>query len=249
MARTKLVAGNWKMHKTPEETRDFCSALAAASRPDPAVEVAVFPPFVCLAAAAEGLGGSAIGLGAQNVHPAESGAFTGEVSVNMLLTLGCQYVIIGHSERRALFAESDAFICEKVLAAQRAGLRPLLCVGEQLSDREAGKTEQVVTRQLSAVIDHLDTPGRLAIAYEPVWAIGTGRTATPDQAQEVHAFIRARLLDRFGSEGAGLAILYGGSVKPDNAKELMSQRDVDGALVGGASLSVDSFAAIIEAAV
>jgi triosephosphate isomerase len=249
MTRRRMVAGNWKMYKTVVETRTFCRALADLKPPTDRVDVAVFPPFVDLPVAIEALAGSGVGVGAQNMHPAPEGAYTGEVSASMLLTLGCQYVIIGHSERRALFDESDDFIREKVVAAFAAGLCPLLCVGETLEQREAKQTEAVVSTQLTAAIGHLNAPADLVVAYEPVWAIGTGRTATPDQAQEVHAFVRAQLHGRFGSAADALRILYGGSVKPGNAGELLAQPDVDGALVGGASLEVESFMAIIEAAI
>ena len=247
MTRKPLIAGNWKMHKTPEETRAFCTDLVAAGMTAARVDVAVFPPFVALAAASEALSGGPVGLGAQNVHPAEAGAFTGEVSIPMLLTIGCRYVIIGHSERRALFGESNAFAAEKVGATSGTGLAPVLCVGERLEEREADRTESVVRSQLQPVLDRLDVPGELIVAYEPVWAIGTGRTATPEQAQAVHAFIRALLAERWGDTGDAVRILYGGSVKPSNAAELLARPDIDGALVGGASLEVESFKQIVEA--
>lgn len=247
MARTPFVAGNWKMHKTPDETASFCKELAG--KPAPAgVEVAVFPPFPALAAAAAALRGGPAGLGAQNMHPADKGAYTGEVSASMLLTLGCQYVILGHSERRALFGETDTFIFDKVKAAQAAGLVPLLCVGEQLEEREAGRTEAVVFEQLALVTEQLSDPGSLVVAYEPVWAIGTGVVATPEQAQEVHASIRERLRAGWGEAADGIRILYGGSVKPDNAASLLGQADIDGALIGGAALEVKSFWDIVESA-
>jgi len=247
MTRKPLIAGNWKMQMTPDETRAFCTALVATGINAQRADVAVFPPFVALAAAAEVLAGNPVGLGAQNVHPAEAGAFTGEISIPMLLTIGCRYVIIGHSERRALFGESSAFAAEKVGATSGTGLVPVLCVGEQLDEREADRTESVVRSQLQPVLDGLETPGELVVAYEPVWAIGTGRTASPDQAQSVHAFIRALLAECWGEQGDAVRILYGGSVKPSNAAELLAQPDIDGALVGGASLEVESFKQIVEA--
>jgi triosephosphate isomerase len=213
--------------------------------------VAVCPPFPYLAAVAEVLRGSAVGLGAQNLYPEKEGAFTGEVSPTMLVDVGCRYVIIGHSERRHKLGETDAFINRKVKAALAAGLTAILCVGETLAEREANRTQAVLDTQLTADLDGL-TAGDLArvvIAYEPVWAIGTGRNATPDQAQAAHAFVRRRVGQLCGAVAAqGLVIQYGGSVKPDNAALLLSQPDVDGALVGGASLNADQFLAIVRAA-
>lgn len=247
--RKKFVAGNWKMFKGPAETHDFCTGLRGRSLPLEKVDIAVFPPYINLPAAAKALAGSGVGLGAQNMHPAGEGAFTGEVSANMLLTVGCQYVIIGHSERRALFGESDAFIREKVDAAMAAGLIPVVCVGEKLEDRQDGNTETVVHRMVNAFAENLDGRGdNIVVAYEPVWAIGTGHTATPEQAQEVHASIRQLLRSHWDAEADKVRILYGGSVKPANARELMSQPDIDGALVGGASLEPESFRQIAEAA-
>jgi triosephosphate isomerase len=242
-----LVAGNWKMHKTAAETADFCAALKATVN-RPGVDVAVFPTFTGLAAAVSVLEGSAIAVGAQNMHPAESGAFTGEVSAQMLLTIGCSYVIIGHSERRHIFGESDDFCADKVEQAMIAGLQPVLCVGETAQQREAGSTESVVASQLAPAIERLGDPGPLVIAYEPVWAIGTGLTATPEQAEEVHRFIRGELDKRWSTKSSQIRILYGGSVKPDNAGELLSKPNIDGALVGGAALDLESFNLIVEAA-
>ena len=236
------------MNKTPAEASDFCRALRTKCTSDSAATVAVYPPFVALAAAASALQGSGIVLGAQNLYPAASGAFTGEVSAQMLLTVGCTSVIIGHSERRHLLGETDGFCAEKVETAAQAGLEPVFCVGETLDERKAGHTERVVGRQMEAVLSRLKAPGHLVVAYEPVWAIGTGVTASPDQAQEVHAFIRGLLGRAWKDLGLKVPILYGGSVKPDNARELLSQPDVNGALVGGASLDVDSFANIVKAA-
>jgi len=209
----------------------------------------VFPPFVDLPAAVAALADSPIGVGGQNLHPAPAGAFTGEVSANMLLTVGCQYVIIGHSERRQLFGETDAFIREKLEAALKAGLIPVLCVGETLQERQDGKTEEVVRRQVTSAASGLDRSGEVVFAYEPVWAIGTGVVASPEQAQAVHAQIRGWLSELWSEAAEKTRILYGGSVKPDNAKALLSCEDIDGALVGGAALEPESFMRIIEAAV
>ena len=214
-----------------------------------AVAVAVCPPAVWLEAVAERLHQSRVALGAQNVHPEASGAFTGEVAPAMLREVGARYVVVGHSERRALFGESSAFVAQKVRAAGDAGLVPVLCVGETLEERDGGDAEAVVLGQLAASLDGvaLDDAAGLVVAYEPVWAIGTGRTATPEQAQAMHAAIRSSLAERF-SGGERTEVLYGGSVKPDNAAELFAQPDLDGALVGGASLEAESFAAIVAAA-
>jgi triosephosphate isomerase len=250
MARRPLIAGNWKMYKTPAEAATFCSDLRSLELPLERVDVAVFPPFVSLAAAGAALEGSPIALGGQNMHPAGSGAFTGEVSANMLLTVGCQYVIIGHSERRQLFGETDAFIRQKVDAALEAGLVPVICVGETLQERQSGRTEAVVRGQVEAAArERAPDPTRLAFAYEPVWAIGTGVVAAPEQAQAVHAAIRRWLAGLWGGVAGEVRILYGGSVKPANAGALLSCPDIDGALVGGAALEVESFKGIIEAAV
>lgn len=213
------------------------------------VAVAVCPPTVWLEAVAERLRGSAVALGAQNVHPEGSGAFTGETAPAMLREVGARYVIVGHSERRALFGESSAFVAQKVRAVAGAGMTPVLCVGETLEERDGGDAEAVVLGQLADSLDGvaLDGPDGLVVAYEPVWAIGTGRTATPEQAQAMHAAIRAALAQRFG-RGEAVEVLYGGSVKPGNAAELFAQPDLDGALVGGASLEAGPFAAIVAAA-
>ncbi len=216
---------------------------------DGPVDVAVCPPTIWLEAVAERLKGSGVRLGAQNVHPAESGAFTGEVSASMLAEVGARYVIVGHSERRQVFGESDAFVAEKASAALAAGLVPIVCVGETLDQRESGDAQATVLGQLAASLDGVEVAdaSQIVVAYEPVWAIGTGKTATPDQAQAMHAAIRTALADRFAG-GDGVEILYGGSVKPGNAAELFAQPDLDGALVGGASLDAESFAAIAAAA-
>ena len=220
----------------------------ARSSDGSAATVAVCPPAVWLEAVAERLRGSRVALGAQNVYPAQSGAFTGELSPAMLLGVGCRYAIVGHSERRALLGETDAFVARKVAACLAGGLVPVLCVGETLDVRDGGGAEAVVADQLAASLASVDAPGALVVAYEPVWAIGTGRTASPEQAQAMHAALRARLADRFGDAGRSVPLLYGGSVNAGNADALFAQPDVDGALVGGASLDAEAFAVIVAAA-
>jgi triosephosphate isomerase len=251
VARTRFVCGNWKMHRTQAEARDLVRALAPlvadlAGR----VQLAVAPPFTALAAAREALAGTAIELAAQDVHWEAQGAFTGEVSAPMLAEAGARHGIVGHSERRQLFGETDESVRRKAAALLRAGVLPIVCVGETLAEREAGRTLEVVRRQVRAALDGLAPAdvGRLTVAYEPVWAIGTGRTATSAQAQEVHAAIRALLREIAGAAADPVRIQYGGSVKPENAAELMSQPDVEGALVGGASLKADDFARIARGA-
>jgi triosephosphate isomerase len=253
MSRTPLIVGNWKMNKTTKETRNFCLRLKneLAGLKDRQVEVAVAPPFPALAVGAEALLGSSISVSAQDVFWAESGAFTGEVSPSMLLDAGCRYAIIGHSERRQYFCENDESVNKKAAALMKAGLIPIVCLGESLAERQGGLAFSVVERQLRMGLKDLavKNPKDLVIAYEPVWAIGTGQTATPQQAQEIQALIRQRLKERFPREMAeGVRILYGGSVKPDNTAELMAMEDVDGALVGGASLEIASFAGIVRGA-
>lgn len=247
--RTPFIAGNWKMNKTIAETRALIAELRAALPAGDSVEVAVCPPFVALAAAKDALAGSTIKLGAQNAHPEPKGAFTGEVSVAMLAGL-VDYIIIGHSERRQLFGESDAFVNAKVLAVLAAGLRPILCIGETLAENEAGQTEAVLERQVREDLVNVsaDAVARVTIAYEPIWAIGTGRAATAADAQNRIAFIRAQLRQKYGPVADELRIQYGGSVTPANAKEILAQPDIDGALVGGASLKAGDFAAIVAAA-
>jgi len=245
--RVLLMAGNWKMHKTTAEAVILVEGLkpyVAAARD---LEVVVCPPFTALAAVARALAGSPIGLGAQNVHWEKEGAFTGEVSAPMLADLGCTYVVVGHSERRQHFGETDEIVQRKARAAVTAGLRPIVCVGESLREREAGTTWDVLEAQVKGSLRGLSGDSGIVMAYEPVWAIGTGRTATPAQAQEAHAFLR-KLLEGLWSPAAAAAmrILYGGSVKPDNARDLMAQPDVDGALVGGASLDANSFGKIVR---
>ncbi|KAA5543854.1 triose-phosphate isomerase [Roseiconus nitratireducens] len=250
MTRRTIIAGNWKMNTRAGEAAELAKGVAGAVGENPAVEVAVCPPAVYLSVVADVLAGSAVGLGAQNLYPAEDGAFTGEVNASMLRDVGCRYVILGHSERRALLGETDAEVSEKLSAALAGNLVPIVCVGETLDDREGGKTESVVETQLKGSLKGLDEAraAGVVIAYEPVWAIGTGKTASPEQAEEVHAFIRKLLGELFGSEVAEqIRIQYGGSVKPGNAKDLLGQPNIDGALVGGASLKVDDFVAIIQA--
>lgn len=246
--RQPILAANWKMHKTVRQAVAFVEAFLPHVGSVAGREVVIAPPFPQLAALAQALRGSAIRWAAQNVHPEEQGAFTGEVSPGMLADLGCTYTIVGHSERRALFGESSEFVARKAAALLAHGIRPIVCVGETLEERESERTFEVVGRQLEeslARVPEADAE-RVVLAYEPVWAIGTGRTATPEIAQEVHAFIRERLNQRFGASSASMRIQYGGSVKPDNAAALMQQPDIDGALVGGASLEPESFARIVR---
>jgi triosephosphate isomerase len=250
--RQKFIAGNWKMYTTAATARELASAIARGLGSESRVAVAVCPPFPYLLPVAEALRGSPVALGAQDVYCEKEGAFTGEVSPAMLLDVGCRYVIIGHSERRHILHETDALINRKVQAALAAGLHVILCVGETLAEREGNRTEAVLDAQLSGGLAGLtaDRLAHLVIAYEPVWAIGTGRNATPQQAQEAHAFIRRRVGQMFGEKVASaLPIQYGGSVKPDNAAALLGQPDIDGALVGGASLKADSFLAIVRAGI
>jgi triosephosphate isomerase len=240
MARTRLVAGNWKMHGSRASNRALLEKILAGVGKAATAQCAVCPPFPYLAQVAEQLSGSPVALGAQNVSEHAQGAYTGEVAAAMLVELGCRYVIVGHSERRQLYGEKDEQVAAKFAAAKKSGLVPILCVGETLAEREAGRTEEVVARQLDAVLKVGDF-GSAVLAYEPVWAIGTGRNATPEQAQQVHAFLRKRI----PSENR---ILYGGSVKAQNARALFAMPDVDGGLIGGASLVAEDFLAIVEAA-
>jgi triosephosphate isomerase len=245
--RKPFIAGNWKMHKTVAETSEYLEGLLAEGLPD-SVEVVCCPTFVSLPAAAMLTSGSKIGLGAQNVHWEESGAFTAEIAPAMLCEIGVDWAIVGHSERRTLFGETDESTLARARAAQAAGLGVIYCIGETLEERDAGETFAVLERQTSA-LGVLD-PSRMVLAYEPVWAIGTGRNATPTQAQEAHAFLRLRMATLFGGDAAqAMRIVYGGSLKPANAHELLPLADVDGGLIGGASLDVESFSAIIRAAV
>jgi triosephosphate isomerase (TIM) len=231
-----LIAGNWKMYKGPAETAEFCLALRDADVGE--ADVVVCPPYVSLAVAVQLLAGTEIGVAAQNVHWADEGAFTGEISARMLRELGVYAAIVGHSERRQYFGETDETVARRVRAALDAGLFVIACVGESEEEREAGQTELVLRLQVEAVADVTEDRENLVIAYEPIWAIGTGRTATPETAEEAHAFVKS-LVD--------VPVLYGGSVKPENAAELLAQPAVDGALVGGASLDVESFTAICRA--
>ena len=248
--RTPLVAANWKMHKTLAEAERFVHEFLPLVAGGARVEIVLAPAFLSLAAVARALAGSRVALAAQNVHPSPQGAFTGEVSPAMLADVGCRYGIVGHSERRALFGETSAFVAAKAAALVEQGIRPIVCVGESLAEREAGRTLAVVGEQLAGSLAGVpaEKAAEVVIAYEPVWAIGTGRTATPETAQEVHGAIRDQLRTRFPTDHQALRILYGGSVKPDNTAELMAQPDIDGALVGGASLDPKSFAAIAGAA-
>ena len=236
MGRTRLVAGNWKMHGSRQSNRALLEELKAGAGKVRGVECAVCVPFPYLQDVSGQLAGSSIAWGAQNVSEHAQGAYTGEVSAAMLVEFGCRYAIVGHSERRQLYRESDAQVAAKFAAARGAGITPILCVGETLQEREAGKTEEVVARQLGAVKFE-----KAVLAYEPVWAIGTGRNATPEQAQEVHAFLRRKV-------PAGTSIIYGGSVKPQNAAAIFAMPDVDGGLIGGASLVAKDFLEIVNAA-
>ena len=249
MPRKILIAGNWKMNKTAAEGADLAKAIVAAVGKATAVEAALCPPFTALESVSKIVEGSAVKLGAQNMHPEASGAYTGEISAGMLRSLFCTYVILGHSERRTLFAETDAFINKKVLAAIKAQLKPILCVGETLAQREGNKTLDVIRTQTVAGLEGVtkEQIADLVIAYEPVWAIGTGKVATTAQAQEVHAFIRKLLIEKYGEAAQRVRILYGGSMKPDNAPELLKQPDIDGGLIGGAALQAASFLELIKA--
>lgn len=249
--RIPVMAGNWKMYKTPAEGSAFVAALAGRVGEVKGVEVVVAPPFTGLAAAVAAAEGTSIRVAAQNVFWEKEGAYTGEVAPGMLTALGVTWAIVGHSERRQLFGETDQGVARKVRAAVDQGLRVILCVGESEQERDEGLTEERLLSQVTKGLADL-APGAVAsvtIAYEPIWAIGTGRTATPETAQDACALIRARLVDLLGDEAAeGTRVLYGGSVKPDNVADLMSQPDIDGGLVGGASLDVESFASLVEAA-
>lgn len=247
--RRKLVVGNWKMHGTAAWCNELAGALVSGVSSDTCVEIAVCAPFPYLAGVGQVLAGSSIALGAQTVSEFANGAYTGEVSAAMLQDLGCRYVIVGHSERRSVQGESDELIVEKLKAALAYDLIPIFCVGETLEERESGTTEAVLARQLKPLLDRVAASelAGVILAYEPVWAIGTGKTATPELAQQVHAFIRS-LLSKVAVDVAGkIPILYGGSVKPQNAAELFSQPDIDGGLVGGAALVADDFLSICRA--
>jgi triosephosphate isomerase (TIM) len=248
--RKPVVAGNWKMHGSRAESAQLVESIIAHLPADAAAECVVCPPFVYLHDVCRMLRGSPVRLCAQDVCAEAQGAYTGEVSAAMLKDVGCTYVIVGHSERRALFGEDDQLVARKFAAAQSKELVPILCVGEQLAERESGRTHEVVSRQLEAVLElcSAEAFANAVIAYEPVWAIGTGRNATPEQAQDVHAFIRARVAARDARIAAATRILYGGSVKAGNAAELFAMPDVDGGLIGGASLKAEEFMTILAAA-
>lgn len=257
--RKPWIGGNWKMHKTVDEARSTATALAkilaeSGSGAGGSVDVALFPPFPLLSTVGDALqsaGATSILLGGQTLSEHESGAYTGEVSGTMLSSLGCRLVLVGHSERRHVFGESDTAVNAKLRQACRCGLDPVLCVGETLEERESGQTESVIQRQIEAGFEgvELAQAKRVTVAYEPVWAIGTGKVATTEQAVEVHAAIRSRLASRFGKDyGQALRIHYGGSVKPDNVEALIGEEEIDGALVGGASLDADSFATLVSKA-
>ncbi|RDH87076.1 MAG: triose-phosphate isomerase [endosymbiont of Escarpia spicata] len=248
--RRPLVAGNWKMNGSIESVRELLEGLKAGAGEVKNAEMAVCPPAVFMPQVQEQLSGSVIAWGGQDLSVEASGAFTGEIAASMLNDFACKYVIVGHSERRTYHGESDELVAKKYAAARAAGLVPILCIGETLEEREQGITEDVCARQLNAVIE-LEGVEALAggvVAYEPVWAIGTGKTATPEQAQDVHAFIRGQVAGKSGEVAEGLRILYGGSMKPDNAKELIGKPDIDGGLIGGASLKAADFLGICTAA-
>ncbi|MHB8853204.1 MAG: triose-phosphate isomerase [Ignavibacteriaceae bacterium] len=250
--RRKVIAGNWKMNNNLAESQNLISKLIEGlGKEKTNCDVIICPPFTSLNLSASLISGSIIKLGAQNMYFEENGAFTGEISASMLLNSRCEYVILGHSERRHIFGETDDLINKKIKKALSSGLKPIFCVGETLDERESGVTNEIIKRQVYEGLNGLSEKDldTIIIAYEPVWAIGTGKTATPNQAQEVHNFIRNLVSDKFSSTAAEKIIIqYGGSVKPDNAKELLSQKDIDGALVGGACLKAESFIGIIQAA-
>ncbi len=249
MSRRAVIAANWKMFKTRAEARETCGRLLQLVGDVQDVEIVVCPPYTALDAAREVVADTVIGLGAQNTHWEDEGAYTGEISVPMLEECGCRYVILGHSETRQYLGETDQRVNRKLLRVLAGDLIPIVCVGESFVQRESGRVSQVVLGQLEKALDGLTADGlsRMIIAYEPLWAIGTGRTATPETAQEVHAMIREWLRDRFSQTlPAEVRILYGGSVKPSNVAELMAQDDIDGALVGGASLEAESFAKLVR---
>ena len=247
--RRPFVAGNWKMNGSAASNKALLDGIKAGLVAVASTDVAVCPPFVYLRDVAEQLQGTTVALGAQNLSEQTAGAYTGEISAAMLLDMDCRYVIVGHSERRAIYGESDALVAKKFAAARKAGLIPILCVGELLEEREAGTTEQVIARQLDAVLalEGIAAFAQAVVAYEPVWAIGTGKTASPDQAQAVHAFIRNKLAAQDATIADKLRILYGGSVKASNAVELLGMADIDGGLIGGAALQAEEFLAICRA--
>ena len=251
--RKPIIAGNWKMHFTADEAAALADQIRMELTDEPGVcDVVLCPPFTSLSSVKNVVDGTNIGLGAQNMHWEESGAYTGDVSAEMILTSGCQYVILGHSERRQYAFESDADVKRKAVAALKSGLTPIICVGERLEQREAGQVEEIVIGQVAVAVENIDKAelSRVVIAYEPVWAIGTGRTATAFQAEEVHALIREFFVNHAGIDVAEqIRLQYGGSVKSENAEELFSQKNIDGGLIGGAALQVDSFVDIVKAAI
>ncbi len=240
-----FIAANWKMNKTIGETRDFLAAFCPMVKDAADIDIVVAPPFTALSAAADAIKGSNVQLSAQNLFWEEKGAYTGEVAPGMLVDAGCRHVIVGHSERRQYFREDDVVVNRKIKAALKAGLDVIFCIGESLEEREAGKTFDVIKREVEAGLAEVGCDN-LVVAYEPIWAIGTGKTATAEQAQEVHAFIRRILANLYGNKAEQIRILYGGSVTPENVDGLMACRDVNGALVGGASLRPDSFSRIVH---
>ncbi|MFN7998781.1 MAG: triose-phosphate isomerase [Bryobacteraceae bacterium] len=247
--RKPVMAGNWKMYKTPAETTTFFEQFRPLVEKSEHCEIVICPPFTNLAAAVSAAQGTRISVGAQNVYWAKEGAFTGEISAAMIKGSGCSHVIIGHSERRQYFGETDETVLKRTVAALEAGLTPIVCVGERLEQRESGQTEAVLVEQFQKGIGPLTAEqfAKIVIAYEPVWAIGTGKTATPEIAEDAHKVLRSQVRSKFGDGGAdAIRILYGGSVKPDNVKTLMSQPDIDGTLVGGASLDAKSFGSIVN---
>ena len=249
--RRKIIAGNWKMNNDLKETQNLISKLSSGLPGDINCDVIVCPPFTSLSEANSLLKDTRIKLGAQNMYFETSGAYTGEISADMLKSVGCEYVILGHSERRNIFGETDELINKKIKKAISGGLKAIFCVGELLEERESGVMEEVIERQVDGGLNGIapDEMSKVIIAYEPVWAIGTGKTASPQQAQEVHALIRKLINEKYGEAiSDNIVIQYGGSVKPDNAKELLSQKDIDGALVGGACLKAESFIGIIQGA-
>ncbi|WP_315523377.1 triose-phosphate isomerase [Fusobacterium massiliense] len=248
--RKTVIAGNWKMYKTNKEAVEVLTQLKDLTKDESTVDIVIGAPFTCLSDAVKAVKGSNVKIAAENVYPKEEGAYTGEVSPKMLKDIGVEYVILGHSERREYFGETDEFINQKVKAVLEYGMTPIFCIGEKLEDRESGKTLDVNTRQIKGGLAGLsqEEAKKVIVAYEPVWAIGTGKTATPEMAQETHKEIRNVLAEMFGKDVAEeITIQYGGSMKPENAKDLLSQADIDGGLVGGASLKADSFFEIIKA--
>ena len=249
MARKIFIAGNWKMNKTAAETAELASALKASlAQFAGKCEIAVCPTFTSLATAVEILKGSNVKVGAQNIHWADNGAYTGEISGAMLKEIGVEYVIIGHSERRQYFGETDETVNQRIKAALKYGLKPIVCIGETLNERESGVTNTVLEKQIRGAFADISAADMdaITIAYEPVWAIGTGKTATPDVAQETHAFIRSVLTALYGDKAQDIVVQYGGSMKPENSGALVSKQDIDGGLIGGAALKADSFTALIQ---